>query len=146
MLALLVFFVLAFSITRKVNPVYGKLNKIAKEIDTLSRSISFIEQTDMHNQFLTELKNELSTGITTASHSIHQLNRIFNRFDYRLNPLVYIPLNILVLWDLQQVLQLEKWKEENNQKINHWFHTLAEFEALSSSNNVVQSPKLCFPN
>jgi DNA mismatch repair ATPase MutS len=30
------------------------------------------------------------------------------------------------------VLQLEKWKEENNKKIDHWFHTLAEFEALSS--------------
>jgi ABC-type multidrug transport system fused ATPase/permease subunit len=132
MLALLIFFVIAFSITRKVYPLYSKLNKIAKEIDTLARSIAFIERTDMHNQFLTELKNELGVGITTASHSIHKLNRIFNRFDYRLNPLVYIPLNTLLLWDLQQVLQLEKWKEENNKKIDHWFHTLAEFEALSS--------------
>jgi DNA mismatch repair ATPase MutS len=132
MLALLVFFVIAFSITRKVYPVYGKLNKIAKEIDTLARSIAFIERTDMHNQFLTDLKNELGFGVTTATHSIHKLNRIFNRFDYRLNPLVFIPLNTLVLWDLQQVLQLEKWKEENNHKIDHWFHTLAEFEALSS--------------
>ncbi|HEX5667338.1 MAG TPA: DNA mismatch repair protein MutS, partial [Chitinophagaceae bacterium] len=80
----------------------------------------------------TELKNELGIGVTTATHSIHKLNRIFNRFDYRLNPLVFIPLNTLVLWDLQQVLQLEKWKEANNHKIDHWFHTLAEFEALSS--------------
>jgi hypothetical protein len=146
MLSMLVFFIIAFAITKKVYPVYGKLNKIAKEIDTLARSIAFIERSDMHDQFLTELKNEPGTGITTASHSIHKLNKIFNRFDYRLNPLVFIPLNVLVLWDLQQVLQLEKWKEDNNQKINHWFHTLAEFEALSSLGTLAfNHPHWCFP-
>ena len=41
-------------------------------------------------------------------------------------------MNIFLLWDLQQVLQLEKWKQKNNQQINHWFDALAELEALNS--------------
>ncbi len=146
MLLLAFFFVIASFITKKVYPAYGKLNKITKEIDTLAKSIAFIERSDMHDQLLNELKNDLGAGITTASHSIHKLNKILNRFDYRLNPLVFIPLNTLFLWDLQQVLQLEKWKEENNGKVNHWFHTLAELEALSSLGTLAfNHPLWCFP-
>ncbi|HLO82815.1 MAG TPA: hypothetical protein VK166_17740 [Chitinophagaceae bacterium] len=146
MLLLVFFFVIASSITRKVYPAYGMLNKIAKEIDTLAKSIAFIERSDMHDPLMNELKNDLGAGITTASHSIHKLNKILNRFDYRHNPLVFIPLNTLFLWDLQQMLQLEKWKENNNGKINHWFHTLAEFEALSTLGTLAfNHPHWCFP-
>jgi hypothetical protein len=128
MLALVLFFLFAFSITRKVLPIYSRLNKIAGEVDTLAKSISLINKLKSGDPLL----NTLQTGTSNASTSIHQLHKIFARFDYRLNPLVYIPLNIFLLWDLQQVLQLEKWKEDNTQDVGTWFRTLAAFEALSS--------------
>jgi hypothetical protein len=128
MLALVLFFLVAFSITRKVLPIYSRLNKIAGEVDTLAKSISLINKLKSGDPLL----NTLQTGTSNASTSIHQLHKIFARFDYRLNPLVYIPLNIFLLWDLQQVLQLEKWKEDNTQDVGTWFRTLAAFEALSS--------------
>lgn len=130
--SLLVFTLIAFAITRLIVPVYRKLNKITGQMEVLSKSIAFIEQAEFKDPLLVELKHEFHSGSNKASQQILQLKNIFNRFDYRLNPVVFVPLNIFLLWDLQQVLQLEKWKQKNNQQINHWFHALAQLEALNS--------------
>lgn len=49
-----------------------------------------------------------------------------------MNPLVFIPLNTFLFWDLQQVLILESWKKQNKEHIADWFQSLAEVESLSS--------------
>lgn len=130
--SLLVFTIIAFAITRMIIPLYRKLNKITGQMEVLSNSIACIEQADFKDPLLVQLKHQFHSGSNKASQQILQLKNIFNRFDYRLNPVVFIPLNIFLLWDLQQVLQLEKWKQKNNQQINHWFAALAELEAINS--------------
>jgi hypothetical protein len=130
--SLLVFTIIAFAITRMIVPLYRKLNKITGQMEVLSNSIACIEHAEFKDPLLVELKYQFHSGSNKASQQILQLKNIFNRFDYRLNPVVFVPLNIFLLWDLQQVLQLEKWKQKNNQQINHWFAALAELEALSS--------------
>ena len=130
--SLLVFTIIAFAITRMIVPLYRKLNKITGQMEVLSNSIACIELAAFEDPLLVELKNQFNSGSNKASQQILELKNIFNRFDYRMNPVVFIPLNIFLLWDLQQVLQLEKWKQKNNQQINHWFAALAELEALTS--------------
>ncbi len=142
----LVFTIIAFAITRIIVPLYRKLNKITEEMETLSKSIACIEQASFQDPLLTSLKQQFYTGNQKASQQIFQLKNIFNRFDYRLNPVVFVPLNIFLLWDLQQVLQLEAWKQKNNQQINHWFDSLAELETLSSLGTLAfNHPHWCFP-
>ncbi|MBK8086777.1 MAG: hypothetical protein IPK31_01690 [Chitinophagaceae bacterium] len=144
--AALVFTIIAFAITRIIIPLYRKLNKITEEMETLSNSIACIEQADFKDPLLLELKQQFHTGKQKASLQIFQLKQIFNRFDYRLNPVVFIPLNIFLLWDLQQMLQLENWKQKNNQQIGKWFYALAELEALSSLGTLAfNHPHWCFP-
>ncbi len=144
--ALLVFTIIAFAITRIIIPLYRKLNKITGEMETLSNSIGCIEQTDFKDPLLVDLKQQFHTGKQKASQQILQLKQIFNRFDYRLNPVVFIPLNIFLLWDLQQMLQLENWKQKNNQQIGNWFYALAELETLSSVGTLTfNHPHWCFP-
>jgi DNA mismatch repair ATPase MutS len=47
---------------------------------------------------------------------------------------------------LQQVLDLEKWKKENDDNVHLWFDTLAEFEALNSFATLhFNNPSYCFP-
>lgn len=144
--SLLVFTIIAFAISRIIIPLYRKLNKITEEMETLSNSIACIEQADFTDPLLQELKQQFHTGKEKASQQIFQLKQIFNRFDYRLNPVVFIPLNIFLLWDLQQMLQLENWKQKNNQQIGNWFYALAELEALSSLGTLAfNHPHWCFP-
>ncbi|TWI78328.1 MutS-like protein [Lacibacter cauensis] len=130
--ASLLFALIAFGITRSIVPLYRKLNKITGEMETLSNSINCIEQAAFTDPLLLSLQQQFHNNSTKASKQIFQLKQIFNRFDYRLNPVVFIPLNIFLLWDLQLVLQLEAWKKKNNQQINHWFSALAELETLGS--------------
>ena len=130
--SLLVFTIIAFAITRSIILLYRKLNKITGQMEVLSNSIACIEQATFKDPLLVELKDQFHSKTNKASQQILQLKNIFNRFDYRLNPVVFVPLNIFLLWDLQQVLQLEKWKQKNNQQIGHWFSSLAALESLSS--------------
>ena len=144
--ALLIFTIIAFAITRIIIPQYRKLNKISAEMETLSNSIACIEHVAFKDPLLVDLKKQFNTGKQKASQQIFQLKQIFNRFDYRLNPVVFIPLNIFLLWDLQQMMQLEKWKQKNNQQIGHWFYAMAELEAISSIGTLAfNHPHWCFP-
>ena len=49
-------------------------------------------------------------------------------------------------WNLQQVLDLEKWKAQNNTDIKKWFEVLAEYEALQSFATIsFNNESWCFP-
>jgi DNA mismatch repair ATPase MutS len=56
------------------------------------------------------------------------------------------PLNLLLLWNLQQVLDLEKWKATAQNNFNSWFRALAHFEALNSFGIIYfNHPRWIFP-
>jgi hypothetical protein len=145
-LLLLIFLASAFGITKLVMPLHANLDKIAAEMETLSSSIAWIESAAFKSSLLKELQHEFYSKGQKASIIIIQLKKILNRLDYRLNPLVFIPLNTFLLWDLQQVLSLEKWKQANRNRTGNWFHALANTEAIASIGNLAANhPQWCFP-
>lgn len=145
-LSLLFFLFISFSISKAVMPLYKKLNKITAEVETLSTSAAWIEQASFKSTLLVQLQNHFLVNNIKASLAIKQLRKIFNRLDYRLNPLVFIPLNTVLLWDLQQTFALEKWKKHNGQNVNNWFNALAQLEILCTfGNTAANHPDWCFP-
>lgn len=128
-LLVFVFFVLSGLISRKVSAIYTQLDKAVAEINTLHSVIRWIEEATFASPLLREVQQECTTG-TVASRQIHLLKHILNRLEYRLNPLVFFPLNTFLFWDLQQVLSLEQWKTLNREKISRWFHAMQTMEAL----------------
>lgn len=141
-----VFFIIASSISKKVTPLYLKLDKMVKEILVLSNTSAWIENQSFNAPLLQQLQKQFSGHQKRASIEVKGLKKILDRFDYRLNPVVFIPLNTFLLWDLQQVFDLEKWKDENRDHVLSWFHTLAEFEALCTIANFhFNHPSFSFP-
>ncbi len=110
-------------------PVYDALNKIAPQIETLSGSAAWIENAPFKSAILKNIQEQFFNKNKKASADIKHLKNILDRFDIRLNPLVFIPLNTLLLWDLQQAFALEIWKEEHTQNAGQWFQRLGEMEA-----------------
>jgi DNA mismatch repair ATPase MutS len=56
------------------------------------------------------------------------------------------PLNLLLLWNLNQALDLEKWKKQYATDVENWFHTLGIFETLNSLAVIhFNNPGWCFP-
>jgi hypothetical protein len=132
--------------SRLVTPSYSRLNKVAPELETLSNSVTWIEKASFKSKLLQRLQNKYAGGHARSSQTIKALKKILDRADLRLNPLVFLPLNTFSFWDLQQVLILEKWKKENKEHIDDWFHSLAEIESLSSLANLsFNNPGWTFP-
>lgn len=138
--------ILAFSISKLVIPIHSQLSRIAPQTATLSNSIGWIEQLHCISGWLLNIKKIVENSSYKTSGQIRTLGKILERFDLRLNFIVFIPLNTLLFWDLQQVFALEKWKKKNRQYIAGWFRCLAEMEAISSLGNCCfNHPDWCFP-
>jgi DNA mismatch repair ATPase MutS len=127
---------ISFGISKMIMPSFTKLNKVAPQLETLSDSVSWIEKGDSKSRLLGDLKSKYIDGSVLSSQTIKKLKKILDNTDIRLNPLVFIPLNTFLFWDLQQVVILENWKKENKEHIGDWFHSLAEIESLSSLANL----------
>lgn len=143
----ILFFAISMLISRYLMPEYVLLNKIVPELETIYNGISWIETASFKNELLNEVKNKFTGNEIKASSSVKQLKKILERLDYRFNPLVFVPLNVFLLWDLQQVMQLEKWRSANNKNITAWFHALAEMESLITLSLIsFNHPSWCHPS
>lgn len=143
---MLLFLAGSFAITKMVWPAYTRLNRITAELDVLSQSIRWIENAPFKSPLLVELQKTYEGTPPPASQRIRQLKKILDRLDYRLNPLVFVPLSIFLYWDLQQVFSLEKWKTNNQHAIGKWYAALAEIEALTTLGNLhFNHPAWIFP-
>jgi hypothetical protein len=145
-LLLVIFLVTSYSVTKLTLKEYAQLNKIVPELETLQNSIGWIEGSPFNSELMKQLKNNFTSGSSKASASIRELKKILERLDYKLNPVIHIPLNSFFMWDLQQTFSLEKWKLNNQQNIAAWFAALAETEALATIATLsFNHPGWCFP-
>ena len=139
--------IIAFFISRKVVPLHDKVSRLTDELEVLSDSIHLVENTRFTAPLLLQLQSTYKQKKSTASLEMKKLKGIVQRMDWRLNPVVFIPLAILFQWDLQQVIALEKWKRRNNKSIIHWFKALGNFEAINSFATLhFNHPDWCFPD
>lgn len=122
---------LALYISKRVSPLHAKVSRMADELEVMSDSILLVEEAAFKSPLLQDLQGVFRQH-GKASGQLRQLKKILERMDLRYNPVVFIPLDVILQWDLQQALALEKWKRDNRQLINGWFEALGTFEALSS--------------
>ena len=137
---------IAFYISKKVTPLHQQVSKMADELDVLSESIHLIEQTTFKTPFLQQLQTRFRQQNGSASAKLKQLKRILERLDLRFNIVVFVPLDVLLQWDLQQVIALENWKQQNRKNVLEWFNALGAFEAVNSLSTIsFNHPGWCFP-
>lgn len=130
---LLIFFALTGYISKLATPAYTRLGKLANEIKAFSASLACIAQLPAgDSEWLQQRKLAMQTANgAAASAVILHLNGILKRMDYRLNPVVFVPLNMLLFWDVQQMMQLGKWQKQYAEKLADWLKVLGEAEAIS---------------
>jgi len=129
---LFVFAAIAYQVNKIVALIHEKLSKIAEELEILSQSIYLIESTTFESTLLKQLQHTFWHENKNASGDITELRKLLDKLDLRYNLVISAPLNILLLWNLQQVLDLEKWKFNQQKNINGWFDALGQIEALNS--------------
>ena len=130
--SLFLFAVIAYQVNKYVAPVHEQLSKAADEMGTLYSTISLIENEAFKSPLLQKWQSIFRQQNKKASTDILRLKKILDRLDIRYNLVLSAPLNLLLLWNLQQVLDLEKWKKNVQNNFSSWFQTLADFEAINS--------------
>ncbi len=130
--SLLVMAIIAYQLNKVISPIHNQLGKIVDELEALSGGIRTIEKEDFKSELLAKLKNTLGQKKGLASDKINALKKILDRLDLRYNLVLSFPLNVFLLWNLQQVLDLEKWKLAQRHEVNNWFEILKTVEALQS--------------
>ncbi len=78
------------------------------------------------------LLQEIQHQTTNADQQINKLSRLANLLDQRLNVLVNILLNSFLLYDVQCLFSLEKWKKANKNELAGWIDCVGHVECLVS--------------
>lgn len=141
----IVFFSFSTLLSRSAMQAYTDLNGIVRETDTLYQVIRCIETETFHAPLLQQL--QLQPGTETAWQELKRLKEILNRFDLRLNVLVFIFVNSFLLWDVRQMMQLNSWRRKNKENVHLWFRMISGFEVLNSLATLhFNQPSWAFPD
>ena len=106
-----------------------KLGKYVKVIDILTAQ-----------KFSSDKLNEIKSQLAVASEAVKALESISSKLSFRSNPLVYIALNVLLLWDIHCAFLLERWKAKYSRLAGQWFTAIGEFESLIAFSHL---PNVC---
>lgn len=129
-----------------INKEHSDLSRKAGLLKKYADLIKLIEKEKFESEILRNAKKNLVSSKSSASHAIEKLSKILAAFDYRLNFLVGIFLNIFFLWDFKQCIQLEKWKSQHHDDLKDWFDNLAGVDELCSfAGFAFNHPQSVFP-
>ena len=82
--------------------------------------------------YSSSLMQSLGRRAGEADKKVKQLASLVSAFDARLNSMTNFFVNSILLYDLQCVYRLEKWKDENKEALPGWLEVVRETEVLSS--------------
>jgi DNA mismatch repair ATPase MutS len=83
-------------------------------------------------QHHSSLMQRLGEEAGEADRRVKKLASLVSAFDARLNSMTNLFVNSLLLYDLQFVYRLEKWKHENAADLSRWLDIVREAEVLCS--------------
>ena len=115
-----------------INESHAHLGKSSSVLKKYTALIKLAENESFKSSYLDEVKQKLSDQNTKASLVLKSLFKLLNTFDLRYNWLVSLTLNALLIFDVQILFRLIKWKELHKESIPTWFQALSELEPLMS--------------
>jgi DNA mismatch repair ATPase MutS len=103
-------------------------------------------------QWQSRLCKELAAAIVqkegpAISARVKELASLVNKLNQRLSLVINFILNALFIWNIRQVIAIERWKKNNEQNFEKAFSAIAHFEALYSLAALkINRPEWCFPS
>jgi DNA mismatch repair ATPase MutS len=121
--------------------------KIGTSLEHFVLAFKSISNEDWQAPYLEEITLKIKNIEGEAiSDKIEQLSKLINKLNYRLNLVVSIIMNVLFIWNIRQIIAIEKWKKANQESLETAFDVLAEFEALISLASLrINYPEWSFP-
>ncbi len=131
---LLVNFVLTVAFSGQIHSFFRGILNVSQ-----AQSYSYLSDTFAHVRDASEVRQVLPKSCAACEQAVHnlkRLERILLLESVGGNPFtvlfVYIPLQFLLLWDLQVYVAASDWREASGENLELWFESLGEVEATGS--------------
>ena len=124
--------VISYQLNKSVAPIHNSLSFMVGELNGLSKRLTLVEQPHFQSEELKNIQGKLVRNNQKGSEKISRLEQILSRLDLRYNMVLSAPLNLFLLWNIQQMLNLEKWKRDIADEPIKWIDSLATIDALNS--------------
>jgi hypothetical protein len=137
---------IAFSFASKISAHLSVSTSVNKLLQQFASQLKLIETSSFQSALLKKIQGQLKTDTASAYQAIAKLASLFNSLETVINLLVSILLNGLFLFHIHVLYALEKWKQQNGNKVMDWLQWLGETEALSSFANLsFNNSAFCYP-
>ncbi|MGH7554057.1 MAG: MutS-related protein, partial [Longimicrobiales bacterium] len=81
---------------------------------------------------LLRVQTELRADGVPASEQMRKLQRIMHLADLRYSPMLYLPVQLLTLWDFHVMARVDHWRRAAGPRVRRWLDVAGEFEALAA--------------
>jgi len=120
---------------KNTNRIHRSLSRKHNQLSSLNVLLRIFENESFTSGILIDIQTGISGKEISAAESVKKLNNLIQAFDTRLNILVGILLNGLILWDYQSIYRLEKWKSVYREHFPVWLEMLGKVDAFISLGN-----------
>jgi len=135
------------SFSMKINRMHQEVSKTSAMLSKYGKLINEIETAEFSSDILLEFKKSLKKDNSSSANDIKKLSDILGALDSRLNIFAWFFLNGIMLWDILQIVRLERWQIKHHNKLESWFDIIAETEVIISlANFYYNNPEAQFPN
>jgi ABC-type multidrug transport system fused ATPase/permease subunit len=127
---------------KKVNAFHDYISRKKNILQKYAQLLHYVQNQKFQSQ---ELKSH-SEKAQRADQKVKKLASLVYALDARMNVMTSLFTNSFLLYDLQCVYRLEKWKEENAGNLESWLDTVSEIEVLNGfSTFSFNHPSFTFP-
>lgn len=131
---------------KKIISVHAQVGRKIHILEKYEKLLKLIENEDFKSEYLNKLARAKQNGKQIPSLELKKLKKLAKMLDNRLNFLFILFADGFLLWDLQIVLKLEKWRKSNHQNIEKWFQSIYHIDALNSlANFAYNHPSFVMP-
>ncbi|HCA83409.1 MAG TPA: hypothetical protein DEP18_06445 [Flavobacteriales bacterium] len=118
----------ALVLIRQLQEAHAGLDGLKDQLKTYAQVWKLISEEKFESSATITIQNDLKE----AEKAFRELTQISERFDRRLNPLVFVLLNATIAYDLFCATRLHEWAQQYRSRMASWFTATSQLEELSS--------------
>ncbi|MBK7627069.1 MAG: DNA mismatch repair protein MutS [Bacteroidales bacterium] len=131
---------------KSTNRVHSSLSKKYSYLSSMTALLKMFEKEDFESAGMKEIKLNESGSKMSAAVSVKKLSRLIQSFDSRMNVLVGLFMNGLLLWDYHCIYKLENWKSDYKNYFPGWLEMIGKVDAfISLGNFACNNPEFTYP-
>lgn len=112
---------------KKVNAFHDYISRKKNILQKYAQLLHYVQK----EKFKSALLKSHAEKASNADVRVKKLASLVYALDARMNAMTSLFTNSFLLYDLQCVYRLEKWKEENSANLEQWLDTVSDLEVLN---------------